>query len=297
MPVDRTSVASVTAAWERHARAARRFSAPLDAAVGGGFGADRLGYAFLSGYQEALRALLPSTGDGELLALSATEAEGGHPAAIRTRLVDTADGWRVTGTKTFTTLAAVADRMVVIASTGTDASGRNALRAVLVPAAQPGVTVTPHEPTSFAPEIPHATVEFADAWAEPLSGDGYTCYLKPFRTLEDGHVLAATLGLLIRQARKSGWSLGIRQSLLAAVAALRGLDWTRPSDAGTHIALGGIFEQVERLIAELDPQWAQADSRDRERWLRDRRLLGTAGRVRALRLASAWRAMGEEPAE
>jgi hypothetical protein len=75
------------------------------------------------------------------------------------------------------------------------------------------------------------------------------------------------------------------------VATVRGLDIDRPSSPGVHIALGGAFELLEQLLAELDPLWERADRITRERWERDRRLLATARRVRALRLTAAWRVM------
>lgn len=292
-PLDDAPLENVAQAWARHREATAGFGTPLDAAIAGGFGADRLGYAFLSGYQEALRALLPGLG-ADIVALSATEAAGAHPSAIETALAESADGWTVSGTKTFTTLGMSARRVVVIAKAGTDSEGRNALRAVLVDVDQVGVAMTNHAPMPFAPEIPHATAVLTDARAEPLPGDGYADYLKPFRTIEDVHVLAAALGWLTRVARGAGWPHPIRARLLATLAALRGLG---PGSPGAHIALGGVFEQVELLLAEADPLWALVDPVDRQRWERDRRLLGTAGRVRARRLASAWRAVGEDAGE
>lgn len=290
-PLYETPLESVADAWARHRMAAARFEKPLDVAIAGGFGADRLGYAFLSGYQEALRALVPGLSAEELVAVAATEAGGAHPSAIRTELVETAGGWTVRGTKSFTTLGIMARRVLVIATTGVAADGRSLLRAALVDIDQPGVTVTNQPPLPFAPEIPHATVTFADARAQPLPGDGYADFLKPFRTIEDVHVLAAALGWLVRVARAGSWPRSTLQQLLAAVAALRGLELDRPTSPGVHIALGGLLEQFDRLPAELDSLWRLADPVDRDRWERDRPLLGTAGRVRVQRLDAAWRSV------
>ncbi len=296
--LDPTPLASITDAWTRHRAAAERFDTAIDIAIAGGFGADRLGFAFLSGYQQALRALLPELPVDELVAVSATEAGGAHPSAIATRATETDGGWRVNGTKTFTTLGMFAQRLLVIARTGTAADGRNRLRAVLVDVAQPGVSVTVLPALPFAPEIPHASVVFTDAAAELLPGDGYSDYLKPFRTIEDIHVLGATLGWLVRVGRESGWSQATLQQLLAAVAFVRGLDMYRPTSPGGHIALAGAYAYFEQVLAELDPLWTQADPVVRERWERDRRLLATAGKVRAQRLTAAWQSvdMPENPA-
>lgn len=290
--LDPTPLETIADAWTRHRAVAEQFGTTVDIAIAGGFGADRLGFAFLSGYQQALRCLLPDISADDLVAVSATEAGGAHPSAIETRLTDTDAGWRVDGTKTFTTLGMLARRFLVIASAGAAADGRNRLRAVLVEAGQSGVHVTNLPPVPFAPEIPHATVTFAGAVAEVLPGDGYSDYLKPFRTIEDVHVLAATLGWLVRVGRASGWPRSALQRLLAAVAFVRGLEMDRPTSPGGHIAIGGGYEYFEQVLTELAPLWAQTDPVTRERWDRDRRLLATAGKVRAQRLTAAWLSVG-----
>ncbi|MEV6274768.1 acyl-CoA dehydrogenase family protein [Nocardia sp. NPDC051832] len=291
-PIDAAAPADLEQAWARHAAVAAAFRSPVDCAVAGGFAADRLGFAFLSGYQEALRKLVPELVGPELIAVSATEEGGAHPAAIRTEVVPAGNGWVVRGTKTFTTMGDQARQLVVIAGTGEVVDGRPRLRAALVAAGQPGVTVTNRPPLPMAPEIPHATVVFEDAAARLLPGDGYADFLKPFRTVEDVHVLAATLGWLVRVGRAAGWPRPVLQRLLATVAMVRGLDMDAPTSPGVHIALGGIFAEFDRLLAEAEPLWEQVDAVTRERWERDRPLLATAGRVRAQRLATAWRRVG-----
>ncbi|MFD0360340.1 acyl-CoA dehydrogenase family protein [Nocardia sp. GCM10030253] len=292
--VDPVPLDTVAEAWSRHRAVAQRFAEPVDVAIAGGFGADRLGFAFLSGYQEALRTLIADLPADELVAVSATEAGGAHPSAIRTTLIETDGRWSVHGTKSFTTLGIMAQRLLVIASSGESPDGRNRLHAVLVDAGGPGVRVTNLPAIPFAPEIPHATVTFTDATARMLPGDGYLDYLKPFRTIEDIHVLAAALGWLIRVSRDSAWPRSVVQRLLAAVATVRGLDIDRPSSPGVHIALGGAFELLDQLLVELDPLWAGADPVVKQRWERDRPLLATAGRVRAQRLTAAWRSLATD---
>ncbi|MGK8521334.1 acyl-CoA dehydrogenase family protein [Nocardia asteroides] len=294
-PVTTAPLDDVAAAWTRHRVAANRFDQPVEVAVAGGFGADRLGFAFLSGYQEALRTLIPDLPEDELVAMCATEEGGGHPGAIRTRLSERDGVWLVDGTKSFATMGIYARQLVVIASVGEGVDGRNQLRACLIDAAEAGVCLTDHPALPFAPEVPHASVVLTDVPARVLPGDGYLDYLKPFRTVEDIHVLAATLGWLLRVARTSGWPREIRQRLLSVVAAVCGLDIAAPSSPGVHIALGGVFASFGDLVAELDPLWQSADPVTHQRWERDRPLLATAGRVRGQRLAAAWRAV--EPHE
>ncbi|WP_342802092.1 acyl-CoA dehydrogenase family protein [Nocardia sp. No.11] len=280
-----TDIAAI-AAYHRARSAA--FASSIDRAVVAGFDSAGTGTAFLGGYQEALGALVPLDATG-LTSMCATEANGAKPSQLTTTV--TADGF-VTGTKSFATLGEFATRFLVIARAGEQADGRAALRAVLVPAG-PGVVVTPLPALPFAPEIPHATVTFDAAPGELLPGDGYADFLKPFRTVEDLHVVAAVLGQLVRVARQAEWPAEAVQQLLALFAAVRGVGTEDPGSTGVHIALGGIFERLTRLRAELAPLWDRVDPAVRSRWERDEPLLGVAGKVRALRLATAWRAVVE----
>jgi alkylation response protein AidB-like acyl-CoA dehydrogenase len=95
-------VESLETWWRRHAALAATFEPPVELALVGGFAADRLGYAFASGYAAASRALFP--GSARPAALAATEVGGVHPRAIATRLSERDDGWQLDGEKTFVTL-------------------------------------------------------------------------------------------------------------------------------------------------------------------------------------------------
>ncbi len=177
-----------------------RFEDPVDRAAVGGVIADRLGYAFAAGYGAALQRLVPSLGDRRGC-LAATESGGGHPRAIQTKLA----GGRLVGTKTFATMAPAADELFVVASVG-ERDGKNELRVVRVPRGRAGLTIEPRPPWPVAPEIPHAIVTFDTAVEEGdvLPGDGYDRYLKPFRTIEDVHVMAATVGTCSASAVERG---------------------------------------------------------------------------------------------
>ncbi|KAF0849539.1 acyl-CoA dehydrogenase [Nocardia caishijiensis] len=282
--------ADFAADWARHRARCAGFTDSVDRAAVAGFDSVALGPAFLGGYQEALHALVPALAPDELSSMCASEAGGARPSAMTTSVTD--EG-AVTGTKSFATLGAFATRFIVIARAGSRSDGKPRLRAVLV-AAGPLATVTPLPPLPFAPEIPHATVTFADAPGAALPGDGYADYLKPFRTVEDLHVLAAVLGQLVRVGRQAQWPADALTALLALFAAVRGLGAEPAGSAGVHIALGGVFDRCAALLTELEPQWDRVPSEIRQRWERDVPLLGVAGKVRAARLATAWRTVAEE---
>ncbi|MFC9874511.1 acyl-CoA dehydrogenase family protein [Nocardia salmonicida] len=285
-PADSVST-DFAAEWARHRTRSRDFASSIDRAAIAGFDSAGTGPAFLGGYQEALHALVPSLDPAELSSMCATEGAGARPSTMTTTVGE--DG-AVSGTKSFATLGTFADRFLVIARSGAQPDGRPILRAVLVPAGA-AAAVSPLPALPFAPEIPHAGVTFDAAPGEVLPGDGYTDYLKPFRTVEDLHVVAAVLGQLIRVARLSQWPAEPVEQLLALFAAVRGVGSDDPSSPGVHIALGGLFDRLTALRAELEPLWAPVDPEVRKRWERDVPLLGVAGKVRAARLATAWRAL------
>jgi alkylation response protein AidB-like acyl-CoA dehydrogenase len=258
---------------------------PIDRAVRGGHDADRLGAAFVHGYRAALRALVP--GAPARTSLCATEEGGAHPRAIATSLDDEL---RLRGAKKWATLAAEAELLLVVASVGSDDTGRNRLRLVKVSPTAPGVTITPMPPPPFAPEVGHAQIALDTkvAAGDVLPGDGYDDYLKPFRTVEDIHVHAALLGWMLGLGERHGWPHELIERLLAGVAALRSLAAAPPLAAATHLALAGAIAATRELV-ERAP-WSSLDPEARARWERDRPLLDVAGRARTARLEAAWRA-------
>ncbi|WP_149359606.1 acyl-CoA dehydrogenase family protein [Lolliginicoccus suaedae] len=278
--------------WDRHCEAARRFPHPVDAAAAAGFGAGSVGLAFGSGYQVALRVLDPGLGEG-IAAMCVTEAGGGHPRAITTSIRPADDGgWVLSGTKTFVTFGPEASELLVAVSAGASPEGRNLLRVARVRVDQPGVTVTARPPLPMVPELPHGEVELDEVHiADLLDGDGYSRYIKPFRTIEDIHVTAALLGWLLRVGRQSGWPREIQQQLVATVVTLRAMSDSDPASPAVHIALAGALDSFARLVEQLEPLWADADRGVAAMWQRDKALLGIAGRARSARLDTAWAAI------
>lgn len=282
--------------WEHHRALVDRFPHPADLALAGGFLADRPAWAFASGYQAALRALVPALPADARAALCATEEGGAHPDAITTRLEPAQAGLQagltVTGRKEYVTLGTEAERLLVVASEGRGPDGRSRLRLVQVGARAPGVRVTQAPPPPFVPELPHARLTLEDVRVEAsdvLPGDGYARYLKPFRTVEDCHVHAALLAWVLQVARRSRWPDAACESLGAQAVTFRALAEADPTSPAVHVALGGALALASRTLSELEPLWAGADAPARERWARDRPLLQVAGKARAQRLEAARR--------
>lgn len=276
-----------------HARTAS--SDTVDRALLGGVAAASAGWAFACGYEAALARLDPeATRGGTLCALCATEEGGGHPRAIRTSLVPRpAGGFVLAGRKSWVTLGADAQTLLVVATTGEDEQGRNRLRVARVPSSRGGVRVEPVVGgTPFASEIGHARAVFDEVAVDPaevLPGDGYDTVLKPFRTIEDVHVMAAVLAWSIGVARASNWPAAWLEEALAGVMTWRAIGAAPPSDAATHIAVAGAIATTKRLLDA--GSWSLAADAVRARWERDRPLLEVASKVRAARAEAAWRAL------
>lgn len=281
------AVDSLTAWWAATAEARGGFALPVERALVGGALADRIGYAFASGYTEALRALVPRL-DG-IAALCVTEAGGNHPRAIETKLVPVAGGYELTGHKKWATVGSLAQSLLVCASTGSE-GGVNRLRMVRVAAGARGITITPSA-APFVPEIPHAEITFdrvVVTEADLLPGDGYADYVKPFRTVEDIHVHAALLGYLIGVARRRTFARDTTERLLALAVTARGLALEDTTAPATHVALAGLFSLVHREIAAVEAVWSAAPDDEWQRWQRDRALLQVAGKAREARRDKAW---------
>lgn len=282
------------------------FTGQVERALWGGFHADRLGYAFAAGYSAALARLFehsarmqgiapgrafPERPLPARLSLCATESGGAHPRAIATRLDKRGGALVLNGEKTFATLAPLAEELLVVASRGLEADGKNRLRLVRVKPSAPGVHVLARPETPFAPEIPHALVRFTDAVIENedvLPGDGYDHYLKPFRTIEDTHVLAATVGYLHGAARQYDFGRDVGAELVSLALALIDVGARDPAAPLTHIVLAGLFGSVRRLADSLDGRWREVGGDEAARWQRDRPLLQVAEAVRTKRTEAAW---------
>jgi acyl-CoA dehydrogenase len=286
------SVQIRSAADLRAHRGAQASAHGVEQAALAGLVADGLGWAFAGGYEAALARLDPLGMTGAVLgALCATEDGGGHPRAMRTALAPREGGYTLTGDKSFVTLGDAADVLLVVASVGA-AAGRNRLRVARVPARREGVRVHGAPPLPFVPEIVHAKATFdgvAVADSELLPGDGYDDALKPFRTIEDIHVMAAALGWAIGVARASDWPRAWIDEALALIVALRAASDAPPLAPETHVVLAGT-QALARRALEAAP-WSRSDADVRSRWERDRRLLEVASSVRAARLETAWRAL------
>jgi hypothetical protein len=262
-----------------------RAPASFARAVRAGLDATRLGPAFLAGYRAAVDVvaggLHPRAG-----ALAATEDGPVHPRTVAARWADGA----VTGRKRFVTGVPGADYAVVFAVAGDGADGRRSLVAVRVDLDGPGVTVHEMPGLPFVPEVPHAEVAFDGVRGTLLPGDGWADVVKPFRTIEDVHVLAAVHGYLLGAAARSGFARSDVEALCASLAALSAVATGAPGDPPVHVALAGVLAGLRPIVGGLD--WSQADPDEAACWHRDRALLDVAERARKARADAAFAVLG-----
>ncbi|OHC28827.1 MAG: acyl-CoA dehydrogenase [Pseudomonadales bacterium RIFCSPLOWO2_12_59_9] len=260
--------------------------APLHLALLGGRLAATPGLAFLAGYQAALRVLWPSAPAG-LGALCVTENKSTRPADMHTRL----SGLALTGRKDFVTAAEAADWLLVAARD--EAAGAPVhLSLAVVYRGAPGVRIEPLPSLPLMPDIGHARLHLEQASCELLAGDGWDAYVKPFRSIEDLHVLAAIGAWLYGVGQDSAWPQSLQLRLLALLAGCAELTRQCPNAATSHLLLAALFTQFAALRPEVDaamaagpPAWAQL-------WQRDQNLLNIAASARAKRLEKALLILG-----
>ena len=266
----------------------------IDQALLGGALADRTAFAFSSGYLSALRLMFPDFLHDGFASLCVTEEEGNHPKAIKTTLTNRDGQWVLNGLKTFVTGGSDAEQLFIAATTDVVVDGRQQIRVVRVLAGQQGMVVTELPTLPFVPEVSHATVRFENAGIDSsdiLPGDGYSGYVKLFRTIEDVHVSTAILGYIARTAIFHRWPEALIEQVLALILSHRQIGLMNPRSATTHLALAGARLQMEVLLEAVDSEWEKTDKNGYECWLRDKALLQIAGKAGSQRRKNAWLAI------
>jgi alkylation response protein AidB-like acyl-CoA dehydrogenase len=260
--------------------------APLQLALLGGRLAATPGLAFLAGYQGALRALWPAA-PWTLGALCVTENRSTRPADMTTRI----DALTLEGRKDFVTAAEAADWLLVAARE--EAGGAPVQLALgVVRNGAPGVQIETLPALPLMPDVSHGRLHLQGAQCERLAGDGWDDYVKPFRTLEDTHVLAALTAWLFGVGQESAWPQALQLRLLGLLAGCAEVARQCPSAAGSHVMLAGLFAQFDSLRPDLDNAFAAGDAHWAQLWQRDKGLLTIAGSARSKRLQKAQAVLG-----
>ncbi|MFI8381948.1 acyl-CoA dehydrogenase [Pseudomonas sp. NPDC079086] len=255
--------------------------APLQVAMLGGRFAATPGLAFLAGYQGALRALWPAA-PWTLGALCVTENRSTRPADMSTRI----SALVLDGRKDFVTAADAADWLLVAARE--DEPGQPVQLAVgVVRNGAPGVRIETLPALPLMPDIGHARLHLDHALCELLPGDGWDAYVKPFRSIEDLHVLAALTAWLYGVGQDNAWPQPLLLRLLGLLAGCAEATRLCPNTPSNHLLLAGLFAQFAALRPDIDTAMTAGPAEWAALWQRDRNLLEIARTAREKRLEKA----------
>lgn len=297
---ERGPIGDLAAWWQRHQRVVVAMSRPGQRAWAAGAVADRVGYAFASGYQEALAAALVAvdrTGSGalspRLRALCVTELGGNRPRDLQTTLQPVEGGVHVRGAKRYSTLGTAADELWVVGRWLAPSPAAGRLGAVRLLPTDAGVELSPMHVGAFCPEIPHASVQIDAVVAadRALDADAWEALVKPFGALEDALVRCAVCAQLASHGRAAEWPLGTIEQLDDAAGQLAGFDTPERVQRAHWAALEAACRQADDALAAADAAFAAAPDAGAlrgpaDRWRRDKALLRVAGQRRAARLAA-----------
>lgn len=273
-------------AWYASLLARIGHPAPFELALRGGRLAATPGLAFLAGYQAALRALWPSA-PWSLGALCVTENKSTRPADMSTRL----DALLLRGRKDFVTAAEAADWLLVAARE--EAPEQPVKLAVgVVRNGAPGVRIEALPALPLMPDIGHARLHLQQAHCERLAGDGWDDYVKPFRSIEDLHVLSAVTAWLLGVGQECAWAEPLQLRLLGLLAGCAEVARQNPSAPSSHLLLAGLFAQFDSLRSDLDSAFASGPATWAQLWQRDKGLLSIANSARRKRLEKARALLG-----
>lgn len=259
---------------------------PFELAVLGGKLAPTPGLAFLTGYQGALRLLWPSA-PLSLGALCVTENRSVRPADMQTRLT----GLSLGGRKDFVTAGEAAEWLLVAAREEAEGEPPR-LALVAVRNGAPGVHIEQLKPLPLMPDVPHARLHLEGAHCERLAGDGWDAYVKPFRSIEDLHVLAAMVAWLYGVGRDSAWPHALQLRLLGLLSGAAEVSRHCATAPAMHVLLAALFAEFKALKPELDAAFVNGPAEWASLWQRDQGVLEIASGPRAKRLEKALAALG-----
>lgn len=288
-----TTLADWLPIWRRSQQRAGG-QGPFAAAVHAALQADRVAWAFFSGYQGALQAAFPTRMSGtEAPVASLCANESGVPLnRVETRLEARDGGLVLNGRKSWMLDGGADGRLFVLArSAGGPDGGPGSLCIVELPRDAAGVQVSGPNPQAVVPELPHARLAFDGVIVDPaqvVPGDGYADHAKPFRLREDVFVTGCTLAHLLSHAHRSRWPSPWRQRCVATLLALERCATLPPGDTATVLAAAGALAWAGELMQQLDELWTESDAEARQRWDRDRPLLAGGREARRQRATKAW---------
>lgn len=294
-----------TPEWHEHfLTTTEQLPSTLEQAALGGRMSINMSFAFSAGYQSAIQSLFKPNVRA-LASLCVTEKEGNLPKDIKSALTEQQHAWLLNGSKSFITGANDAKQLYVAVTeprkpTTSESSSESSsdtlnerpkIKMLSIPANTQGIQITPMPALPFVPDISHGTANFqqVNILAENiLEGDGHAQYVKPFRTHEDIHVVAATLGFRIGEALNSSWSQQSIEAHLMLLASVLSLNTTSFNEPTTHLIFSGCRSQFTALVDQTDEEFKRHNPTGFNHWKRDKALLDIASKAHTIRTQRAW---------
>lgn len=265
---------------------------PFATSVVAALKADRLAWAFFSGYQGAIQAAFPDSVEaGSVVALCVHETgrkvtEVTTALELRNRIphLHGQKSWALTGIEDLTLL-------VLARRSDGPQKGAGSLVMVRLPSSSFGVSLGVSRSQAVVPELAHSEVRFDSVRLNPehlVPGDGYAEYAKPFRVLEDIFATGSTLAYLLAESQSGEWPTRWRQRCIAAIAMLHACAGLDPQNTRAHILVAGSLSFAGDVIQESESHWQAAQAVAHNRWRRDRQILSQGKEVRRLRAVGSW---------
>jgi len=275
----------------KHQQATALLDDSIDRAILGGFVFRQTAFAFASAYQSAMESMFSLDGMS-IAALCHTEKGVKKPREMHTELRESSGELTLNGAKSFVSGGADAGTLMITALDLREETDRSQAKLVVIKldADHAGLNVQTLPTLPFVPELSHAALTLSEIKIKPediVPGDGYADYVKPFRSEEDLHILAALTGQRLRLALENNQQ-EISQRLLGLLSAIRSLNEADRSAATTHLLLAGIKSGFEDVLALHDPLIKQSHPDLYSAWQRDKALLNLAGSAQSLRTQKAW---------
>jgi len=269
---------------------------PFVSAVAAATAADRMAWAFFSGYQGAIQTTFKSqTTPGKVSAICVNE-KGKKITEITTTLTQIGDEFFIDGKKSWSLSNVASLQMFVLAKNFDGPSkGPGSLTFVEIPNTAPGLQEEVREDQGPVPEMPHSEVVFNHVRVHEsriVPGDGYAHYAKPFRLTEDIFVTACTLAYLLGEGRKAAWPTNWAQKCIGVISGLHACSSMNPDENETHILTAGVLGLAGQVIYESEFMWRRSDHEKSSRWHRDYALLSLGREARRQRAIKSWRSMG-----
>jgi hypothetical protein len=190
---------------------------PVSQAIVGALLADRLSWVFAAGYQATLRAAFTDLPDGGWAAFTAQEAKDDGDNYPPTRLETGADGYQLTGCKSWVGHSRLVGHLIV--TVNDPAGDKTKTRAVIIDAKRAGVSLTHRQQPKFLGAMSQGFAHFQEVEVAPHELIDFEPIRAFGRTEAKFVMLAATTYMFARARPESSLSDSL-QSIAGALLAL-----------------------------------------------------------------------------